>query len=224
MSGQLLQFETFEVRIERKNIKNMYLRIKPSGEVVVSAHPKMDLAIIQDFLVSKESWILKKKQQLRVQNPTLKSDEIRYLGQSVTKRRLAANQMSFGVVEGMLRMELPPRISEERANRLCESWLQEQLESLVMLYLKKYWWYFKQQGIRPVEIKYRQMNSTWGVCRPVRGCITFNKRLIHEKPEFIEYVVLHELCHLIHPNHSAKFYTLVSDLLPNWKAYSNRRA
>lgn len=222
MSEQRLQFEKFEVRLERKQIKNMYLRIKPSGEIVVSAPPKMEFAIIRDFLIAKESWILKKQQQLSHQSHTLTQDEVRYLGQTIKKQRLASRQTQVRVENGVLRLEMPPSISEDRANRLCEAWLLQQLETLINQYLKRYWWYFNQQGVRPIEIKYRQMTSTWGVCRPVRGSITFNKRLIHENPEFIEYVVVHELCHLVHPDHSAKFYKLVGELLPNWKTYSNR--
>ncbi|MEO3111718.1 YgjP-like metallopeptidase domain-containing protein, partial [Turicibacter sanguinis] len=55
-----LQFETFEVLLERKNIKNMYLKIRPSGEIVVTANSKMELSFIKDFILSKETWIHQK--------------------------------------------------------------------------------------------------------------------------------------------------------------------
>ena len=222
MSQQILQFENFEVHIERKKIKNMYLRIKPSGEIVVSAHPKVELRTIKEFIRVKEAWILQKKEYISRQNPVINNDEIRYLGQSFKKRRLASNQVSFSIKDQILRQELPPSMSDEKANCLYEAWLQKQLEHIILSYMRRYWSYFDSLGIRPVEVKYRLMTSTWGVCRPVRGCITFNKRLIHEKESFIEYVVVHELCHLIHPNHSSKFYELVESLLPSWRIVSKR--
>lgn len=218
-----LQFETFEVLLERKNIKNMYLKIKPSGEIVVTANSKMELSFIQDFIQSKESWIHKKQQQIAKASTILLQDEVRYLGQTLKKRRLASKQTCFSIEGDRLRQEMPPSVSEEKADRLCEAWFQAQLETLIHQYMRKHWRYFEQSGVRPVEVKYRLMTSTWGVCRPVRGCITFNKRLIHEKETFIEYVVVHELCHLIHPDHSAKFYDLVGHLLPEWKAYAKNK-
>ena len=217
-----LQFETFEVLLERKNIKNMYLKIRPSGEIVVTANSKMELSFIKDFILSKETWIHQKLQQIANTSTVLSKDEIRYLGQTLKKRRLASNHTCFSIEADSLRQEMPPSVSEERAERLCEAWLQKQLEALIHQYMRKYWRYFEQSGIRPVEVKYRQMTSTWGVCRPVRGSITFNKRLIHEKETFIEYVVVHELCHLSHPNHSTKFYELVACLLPQWKVYAKK--
>lgn len=222
MLENILQFENFEVHIERKKIKNMYLRIRPSGEIVVSAHPKVELRTIKEFIQLKEPWILQKKEYILKQNQIIEDNEIRYLGQIFKKQRLASNEISFFIKDQVLRQELPPSISDEKANRLFEVWLQQQLEQIILSYMRRYWPYFSSLGIRPVEVKYRLMTSTWGVCRPVRGCITFNKRLIYEKQSFIEYVVVHELCHLVHPNHSLKFYELVESLLPSWKTASKR--
>ena len=98
-----------------------------------------------------------------------------------------------------------------------------QLQEMIHTYVMTYWPYFQDRGIAPIETKYRQMTSTWGVCRPTRGTITFSKQLIHQSPAFVEYVVVHELCHLLQPNHSAKFYALVEELLPSWKQAKAKR-
>lgn len=217
---QVISIGDFEVNIQRKKIKNMYLRIKPTGEIVVSAHPKMELELIQQFLISKQGWIEAKHQQLLAQpHLSLREHEIRYLGMTLTKKRLAASQVKFLIQHETLRMEIPPHFTEEKVESLLQAWLVDQLDVQIKGYLKQYWPYFEVQGILPVTIKYRQMTSTWGVCRPVRGCITFNKRLIHERPQFIEYVVVHELCHLIHPDHSNRFYGLLGELMPHWKSF-----
>jgi predicted metal-dependent hydrolase len=65
-------------------------------------------------------------------------------------------------------------------------------------------------------IKVRKMRSSWGNCRS-NGLITFNYNLIKAPIELIDYVIIHELCHLLQPNHSNKFYQLQASILPHWK-------
>jgi predicted metal-dependent hydrolase len=76
---------------------------------------------------------------------------------------------------------------------------------------------FKQYGVPYPELKIRYMTSCWGSCRPKSGIITLNSKLIEAPRCSIEYVVLHEFAHFIHPNHSRKFYDFVSMLMPDWK-------
>lgn len=89
----------------------------------------------------------------------------------------------------------------------------------------------KAQGVRPAEtqdsrpsvfetcprLKIRTVKTYWGCCRPLKGEITLNGRLLEAPGESVEYVVLHELVHLIYPNHSAAFYRLLTELMPDWK-------
>lgn len=220
MMTQVILVDGIEVKIERKPIKNMYLRVKPNGDVMVSAHPKMELTFIEQFLGTKRSWIYQKRQHVLSRDQlTITESEVRYLGKTFKKQRLAASKVNILIQGEVIRMELPPQLTPAKAEALLQAWLFEQLEEKIRFYIRRYWPYFSKNGIKPVEIKYRQMTSTWGVCRPVRGTITFNKRLIHEKVEFIEYVVIHELCHLIHPDHSARFYQLLDQLMPNWRYF-----
>ena len=75
-------------------------------------------------------------------------------------------------------------------------------------------------GAYPVpypQIKIRAMTSCWGVCHPKKGSITLNRRLLSVPRSCIEYVVLHELAHFVHPNHSRQFYDLLTVLMPDWR-------
>ena len=67
------------------------------------------------------------------------------------------------------------------------------------------------------ELKIRYMTARWGSCQPQKGIITLNSQLIEKPRRCMEYVVLHEFAHFIHPNHSKDFYTLVESLMPDWK-------
>ncbi|MEG2396279.1 MAG: M48 family metallopeptidase, partial [Oscillospiraceae bacterium] len=68
-----------------------------------------------------------------------------------------------------------------------------------------------------VIIKIRKMKSRWGSCQPKTGIVTLNSQLINAPIGCIEYVVLHELCHFVQPNHSKDFYSLVSAIMPDYK-------
>ena len=68
------------------------------------------------------------------------------------------------------------------------------------------------------EIRYRRMKSRWGSCAPKTGVLTFNTRLAYVPGQCTEYVVVHEFCHFLYPNHSGKFYAAVAALLPDWKS------
>lgn len=68
------------------------------------------------------------------------------------------------------------------------------------------------------EIRFRQMKSRWGSCAPKERILTFNTRLAYVPEHCVEYVVVHEFCHFLYPNHSAAFYAAVASVLPDWKA------
>ena len=76
---------------------------------------------------------------------------------------------------------------------------------------------FEAMGVAYPEIKLRRMTSRWGSCRPKTGVLTFNTGLIHADEACIEYVVTHEFCHFIHPDHSPAFHALMTRLMPDWR-------
>lgn len=72
-------------------------------------------------------------------------------------------------------------------------------------------------GVPMPALRIREMKTRWGSCIPSKRVITLNKRLLETPRNCVEYVVLHELCHFIHPNHSKQFYAFLEKLMPDWK-------
>ena len=219
-----LKVGTLNIKVERKKIKNMYLKIKPNGEIVISAHPDITSESIIQFVKSKQSWIFQ-KQRKREQSPSnqLTKDEILFLGQRLKCVRKFGVKTEAVIEENLLVIYGPSTLSEEKKEEIIQKWLFKQLQQIIRKYHQHYWPIFQQNGFQPLEIKYRQMKSTWGVCRPTKGTITYSKQLIHQPETFIQYVVVHELCHLLQPNHSTKFYEAVAAFLPQWKEYSKNK-
>ena len=224
MQAERLEIRDLEITIIRKSIKNMYLRVRRNGEVEVSAPLKMKTEMIESFVISKWTWIISKREAiLNKPSQTLEADVILYFGCPLKVKRLNASRLSIKIEESQVLLHVPRSYSDEKMIISAKNWMFKQLQQKINAYLLYYWPYFEKHGIAPVEIKYRQMTSTWGVCRPTRGMITFNKNLIHQPDSFIEYVVVHELCHLLQPNHSRQFYDLVELLLPNWQTYEKTK-
>ena len=185
--------QPFEIEVHYKKIKNIYLRIKPDGRLMISAPLGTKKDYLTKFVKARSKWIMEKKQKIDERKKSsiiLEKDEILLFGKP-SKRSLS------------------------------EAELRNLLHERITCYYEKYWPFFKGCGCQPIEIKYRVMKSTWGVCRPAAGTITFSKRLVHQPVEFIEYVVLHEMCHLLIPNHGRDFYGLVASHMPNFRAYEN---
>lgn len=76
---------------------------------------------------------------------------------------------------------------------------------------------FEKYGIGMPQLRIRDMKSRWGTCHVTKGIVTLNKRLIAAPRGAVEHVVLHELCHLIHPDHSRQFYDFLAAMMPDWK-------
>ena len=178
--------------LERKKIKNLNLRIKPDGSVYVSAPRLMPVDFIESFLLSKAEFILEAIDRAEKKRKKVTPGTVLVLGQ-----------------------ELPDDFESEKQR---ERWLKEQCVEAVSHAFAELYPIFEKRGVALPEIKFRKMKSRWGSCQPTRGVLTFNSALIHVPERCIEYVVAHELCHFIHPDHSPRFKAELSSLMPDWKA------
>lgn len=109
----------------------------------------------------------------------------------------------------------------KRKEKLVNDWLNNLQRETFDQICREIYPLFQKYGIAYPQIRIRKMTSRWGSCQPTRGIITLNSRLIEVPRASIEYVVLHEFAHFIHPNHSKEFYAFVATLMPDWKERKN---
>lgn len=105
--------------------------------------------------------------------------------------------------------EMPLHLKEEKSREEIQETFEEICREIYPL--------FQSFGVAYPQIKIRTMKARWGSCHYKKGLIILNTRLIEAPRESIEFVVLHEFAHFIHPNHSRQFYALVESLMPDWK-------
>ena len=157
-----------EYELIRKNIKNMYIRVKPDGRVVVTAPRFASEKTVDSFVKSREAWVEKKRAEI------------------------AARPV---------------------ARAYCQQDI-DNLTSKVNCYLEKW---CKITGFYPTKVRFKNMTSRWGSCNSKTRSINFAMQLVDTPDDFIEYVVLHELCHITVPNHGPEFKALLDRYMPDWK-------
>lgn len=205
------------VKIIKKNVKNLTLRINSLGEVSLSVPLKFPDFLVQDFLNKKSSWIMKK---LEIINSNKKNsfmyengDELDFLGKKYT---LKIHIGYFEKVE-IFQNELVVSVTNDSfidKQKILNAWYSKKAKEIfypiVFMYSR-----LIDKEVKAVRI--RKMNTRWGSCNHNKNYINLNLEMVKKPIEFIEFVILHEVCHLVHPNHSKKFYDFLSSHMPDWR-------
>ena len=206
------------VTVIRKKIKNMYLRIiPPEGTVKVSAPYFVSDDEIIDFINAKMDWILKKQSQIANTKylPPLKyvNGEKHLLWGDEYELQLIANNIKTAFVkDNTLYLPVSKRSKMKNRQKILEEFYRTELKKEISLIYDKC---TDIVGEKPAEVKIRKMKN-WGNCRQNK-IITLNLNLAKKPKICLEYVFIHELCHLIEFNHSKKFKMLMDKNCPDWQ-------
>ncbi len=211
-------------QLERKAVKNLNLRVREDGSVYASAPRRVPAAEVDAFVASRGAFILRaaarmeeRQRQKRGPGRALEGERIRVLGEDLilTLRRGEGPGLLREGERLVLRVRDPDDPAERQKtleaglDRLCREVFREILDELYPL--------VGERGAAKPVLRIRRMKSRWGSCLPGKGIVTLNRALLEAPRECIRYVALHELCHLIHPDHSGRFYDLLSGWMPDWK-------
>ena len=227
MTKETLTIDNITLTLERKNIKNMYLRVlPPNGNVKVSAPLFISDEEIVNFIRLKKDWILKKQRYILENNikAPLKYDngEKHYLwGKEYTLQLIkndTVKQVLIDEEKSILYLPIAKRSTIEKRKKTLDEFYRNQMKIVIPQVLDKC---TKIVGKTPSEVKIRNMKN-WGNCRYQDKRITLNLNLAKKDIECLEYVMIHELCHLIEFNHSKKFKNLMDKYCPNWKEIKKR--
>jgi len=202
-------FKELEVEhICNKKLKNSYIKIDSNAKIIVKT-PKVSYAFIEELLSQKEVWI--RKQLLKMQNNPAQTinleDEVLLFGDilSIDTKEAEFLQLRLLKLKNPLKKEILKSYDEFYKN-YAQLYLPTRVNYFATIMLLKF-----------SDLKFRKMKARWGSCNSNR-VITLNSELIKIKKELIDYVIVHELAHLTHMNHSSKFHALVDSYLPQSKA------
>ncbi|MBS0014121.1 MAG: M48 family metallopeptidase [Desulfobacterales bacterium] len=210
------------VEVFRKNVKNLNIRVyPPDGKVRVSAPLQMADHAVRTAIAARLPWIRQKQHHFakQVQGPVPEAltGEIHYFqGRALHLKLVERPGRSRACLADTdtLELQVPPQTHAARRLRILENWYRRQLRQQIPDFVQKW---EPIIGVRVAEVRIRRMKTRWGSCNIDKKRIWLNLELI-KKPAFcLEYVVVHEMTHLLERNHTKRFYGLMDRFLPNWR-------
>jgi len=209
------------VHVSQKDIKNVHLSVNPpDGRVRVSAPLHMNLDTIRAFVISKLEWIKRSQNKLRAQERETQREYIdreshqvwgeHYLLQIIELE--AAPRVA--VKCGSLVLQVRPGTATAKRQAVVDQWYRNQIKDAVPALIQKW---TPLMGVNVKKVFVQQMKTRWGSCNSTAGNIRFNSELAKKPPEYLEYVVVHEMVHLLEPTHNQRFTTLMDRFMPVWR-------
>jgi len=222
------QIELGDITIDvvLKDIKNIYLRIhRPTGRVRISAPSRMSLDTIRVFAISKLGWIKAKQKKLQEQGrepPRAYVDrESHYVwGERYLLKVVESNEApSIGLTHSCMLLRVRPGADEKKKQAVVEEWYRQQLKSAVPPLIAKW---EPLMGVKVERFFVRRMKTRWGSCNHGARTIRLNTELAKKPRECLEYLVVHEMAHLLEPTHNARFVALMDQFMPHWQLYRDQ--
>ena len=210
--------------LEQKQVKNLNLRIRKDGNVYVSANPLVPVQEIDQFVAQKSDYILravnqfKQMQQYQPAPKRYVSGETFYIQGRGLRLTVSQSEKESLISDGVfLYLKVKDPENYEKKRKLVRKYLDQQCRDIFQEELSHLYPLFEKYGVAKPQLRIRDMDTRWGSCLAKKGIITLNKRLLEVPRNCIEYVVMHELCHLVHPNHSKQYYQFLTMMMPDWK-------
>lgn len=223
--GTQIQLGGTRVDVTLKPIKNVHLSVHPpSGRVRISAPDRMDMNTIRAFAISKLGWIRKQQERLRAQEREATRDYMERETHLVWGRRYLmqiAETTGRAYVESRhasIIMHIPAGATVQRRHAVMQDWYRSILKDAIEPLLAKW---EPIIGVQPASVTVWRMKTLWGSCSPRRGAIRINLELSKKPTPCLEYILVHELVHLLEPTHNERFVAHMDRLMPDWRHRRN---
>ena len=211
-----------KVDVERKSIKNLHLSVyPPDGRVHLSAPVSCSDERIKMYVLEKWVWISEKrtavKQFSRQGSREYVSGEAHYFAGDLFRLRIDEDvNAKQGVrIDGdYLVLSLSPQSSTSRRASVMSAWYKERLIPILEAYIHKW---EDILGVKLASFEVRSMSAKWATCSKAKNKAIFNLELAKKPPACVEYVVAHELAHLIERTHNASFRAILDRHFPDWR-------
>jgi hypothetical protein len=201
-------------RIVSSKRRTIALIVENDGSVTVRAPMRMPEYSIQEFIEKHVKWVEKKKAEMRTAAPVLAKqylpgESFLYLGKAYALE-MVQDQKTKLILGDRFRLS---EAEQENAKLVFQNWYRKQAKSLILERVK---YFAKIHQLHYEKITITSARTRWGSCSP-KNSISFSWRLIMTPLDVVDYVVVHELAHTVHHNHSKRFWGLVEKILPDYK-------
>ena len=209
------------VEVIKKDIRNVHLSVyPPTGRVRISAPLRMNLDTIRVFAISKLGWIRQQQRKVQEQEREPPREYLdreshyvwgkRYLLKVIEKDAAPEVELKHS----QLVLQVRPATGEEKKQAILEEWYRTQLKAAVPPLIAK-WEPLVRMKVERFFVQ--RMKTKWGSCSPASAGIRLNTDLARKPRECLEYIVVHEMVHLLEPTHNTRFTALMDLYMPTWR-------
>lgn len=219
-STKIVYIKDVKAEVVFKRVKSLRLTVYPDGRVVLTVPAYTSIEKGVDFALSKYDWLVKKVNQCK--SKPVKKDRKYIDGETfyVLGKKYVLSVKASG--ENSAFLDESEHTFVVKTSKLTQKNIKKEVEDFYLSGLKRAietlmpkW--LNITGLAPSTVNYKNLKSVWGKCDYKTREITFALQLFSRSVEEIEYVIMHELCHLAVPNHGKEFKTLESKFMPYWK-------
>ena len=220
-----LQIELGDIAVDvvLKDIKNIHLSVyPPNGAVRIAAPLRMQLDTIRVFAISKLGWIKQQQRKLREQERETEREHIERESHYVWGKRylLTVKEVdtapTIELKHSRMVLKVRPGASDTTRQDVVAQWYRDQIKATMPILLKKW---APQMGVQVNRVFVQKMKTKWGSCNPVTRSIRLNSDLAKKPAQCLEYVVVHELAHLLERHHNERFIALMDTHIPHWRQH-----
>ncbi len=222
-----IEVNNITIDIVRKDIKNMHLAVyPPDGRVRVAAPLRINDEAVRLFAISKLSWIKKHQRKFKEQKRETNRDYIAreshyFFGQRYLLNIIEHNAAPKVVLRNKTYIDLylRPNTTTEKREAIMNEWYRAELKKLIPPIIEKH---EKQTGVKSNDWGVKRMKTKWGSCNIKDKRIWINLELAKKPIICLEYVILHELIHLIERHHNDNFLAHIKKYMPQWKFHKDK--
>lgn len=218
---KMMLLDNVEIEVIRKPIKNLYLRIlPPDGRVVMTVPKAVSQEIIEKFALSKLNWIKRKQEKFTVKYAAEKQQFLNgeyccLWGISYPLEVQLKQQKNIVMMtQNKIILLLKGNCTAKQREHILNTWYRKQLQERLEEILDKC---EKIVGVKADEYRIKNMRTKWGTCNIIQKRIWLNLQLVKKPVECLEYVIIHELVHLLERKHNKRFYNFMDLYYPKWR-------
>lgn len=218
---QEIQLGNINIEVTQKDIKNVHLSVYPPyGQVKIAAPNRMDLDTIRIYAITKLSWIKKQQTKIKAQKREapreyLTNESHYYLGKRHLLKVIEHNSAPIVKLRhNIIELYIRPETDTAKRKEILDEWYRAKLKEMIPLLITKW------EKVMSVEVKdfgIKKMKTKWGTCNIEAQRIWVNLELAKKPSNCLEYIVIHEMTHLLERNHNTRFVALMNQFMPNWK-------
>jgi predicted metal-dependent hydrolase len=221
MNIKQIDISGIPVDVVFKDIKNVHLSVHPpTGRVRIAVPERMNLDTVRVYAISKIDWIKKQQKKLQEQERETKREYLdreshyvwgkRYLLKVQEENRTPSVELEHS----QMVLTVRPGATTSKKEAVVQAWYRELIREAVDPLMAKW---DSALGVKANKVIIQRMKTKWGSCNPQTKNIHLNPELAKKPRECMEYVLIHELVHLLEPSHNANFVSLMDKFMPQWR-------